>query len=96
MAMVEVKCEVKCPVCESNSVSKHGKTPKGVRRYICNNNDCPRKIFTLEYIRNGNKPGIDERIVKMTANASGIRDISRVLEISADKVISTLKKRKQS
>jgi hypothetical protein len=40
--------------------------------------------------------GIDEQIVKMTANASGIRDISRVLKISTDKVMSTLKKRKQT
>ena len=91
MAMIEVKC----PICKGASVSKHGKTPRGVQRYVCNNSDCPRKIFMLEYAYNGNKPGIDEQIVKMTANASGIRDIARVLEISTDKVMSTLKKQKQ-
>ena len=92
MAMVEVKC----PICNMATVSKHGKTPKGVQRYICNNSNCPRKIFMLEYAYNGNKPGVNEQIVKMTANASGIRDIARVLGISTDKVMSTLKKQKKS
>ena len=91
MAMVKVKC----PICNEANVSKHGKTPTGVQRYACNNNECPRKIFMLEYAYNGNKPGIDKQVVKMTANASGIRDIARVLEISTDKVMSTLKKRNQ-
>jgi hypothetical protein len=45
---------------------------------------------------NGWKPGIEESIINMVANASGIRDTSRVLKISQDKVISTLKKRKNS
>ena len=91
MAMVEVKC----PICGTNAVSKHGKDSKGVQRYACNNNDCPRKIFMLEYVYNGNKPGIDRQIVTMTANASGIRDIARVLGVSTDKVMSTLKKQKK-
>ena len=91
MAMVEVKC----PFCKSTKVSKHGKTPRGVQRYICNNADCPRKIFLLEYVYNGWEPGVDEKIVKMTANASGIRDISRVLEISKQKVQDTIKKQKK-
>jgi transposase-like protein len=47
-----------------------------------------------EYTQNGSKPGIDERIIEMTANASGIRDIARVLKISKQKVQNTLKKQK--
>jgi len=47
-----------------------------------------------EYTQNGSKPGIDEQIIEMTANASGIRDIARVLKISKQKVQDTLKKRK--
>jgi len=57
---------------------------------------CPRKIFMLEYAYNGNKPGVNEQIAKMMANASDIRDITRVLGISIDKVMSTLKKQKKS
>jgi len=46
----------------------------------------------LDYAYEGAKPGINEKIIEMTANASGIRDISRVLGISTDKVMDTLKK----
>ena len=50
------------------------------------------KSFMLEYIYKRCKPGIDETKIDMTANASGISDISRVLKISEGKVSSVLKK----
>ena len=80
---------VKCPVCEGTNISKNGKGVNGIQRYICNNKECPGKSFMLEYAYNGWKPGIDREIVKMTANACGIRDIARVLEISKQKVCDT-------
>jgi len=39
---------------------------------------------------------MDKKIINMTANASGIRDIARVLEISKQKVQDTLKKQQTS
>jgi len=39
--------------------------------------------------------GVKFRVLEMVINGSGVRDISRVLHISADVVIDTLKKRKQ-
>ena len=87
--------QVKCPQCQETDVSRYGKGANNAQRYICNNNDCPRKIFQLDYTYNGRKPGIDEQIIKMAANASGIRDTARVLGISADKVMDTLKKRQK-
>ena len=86
---------VKCPVCEGTNISKNGKGTNGIQRYICNNKECPGKSFMLEYAYNGWKHGIDGEIVKMTANACGIRDSARVLEISKQKVCDTLKKRKK-
>ena len=50
--------------------------------YICKVKDCLGKSFLLEYTYNGARPGIDEDIIKQTSNSSGIRDISRNLEIS--------------
>jgi transposase-like protein len=50
------------------------------------------KSFMLEYVYNGCKPNIDETIIAMTANASGISDISRVLKVSEGKISSVLKK----
>jgi transposase-like protein len=86
--------EVKCPYCKANDVVKNGKSKKGTQRFRCLNNNCHRKYFLLDYTYNGSKPGINEQIISMTSNASGIRDISRVLSISTDKVMDTLKKRK--
>jgi len=85
---------VKCPICKDTKVSKNGTNEKGEQRYICTAKDCLGKAFLLEYTYNGCKPGIEEDIIKQTSNASGIRDISRNLEISTYKVMSTLKKRK--
>ena len=84
--------QVKCPQCQKADVSRYGKGANNAQRYICNNRDCPRKIFQLDYTYNARKPGIDEQIIKMAANASGIRDTAGVLDISTDKVMDTLKK----
>lgn len=83
--------EVRCSKCGSIKVIKHGRTPIGKQRYQCK--DC-KNSFILDYTYNAYNPGTKETIIKMTANASGIRDISRVLGISTDTVIKTLKKRK--
>ena len=50
----------------------------------------------LKYTYKGWELGINEKIIDMTANASGIRDIARVLKISKQKVQDTLKKQKSS
>lgn len=83
---------VKCPRCGSTEIMKNGINANGKQRYICNNKECDGKSFILEYSYNGAAPGIDEKIIDMTANASGIRDIARVLKISKQKVQDTLKK----
>jgi transposase-like protein len=54
---------------------------------------CSGKTFKLTYRYAGCEPGIDKKIIDMAANASGIRDTARVLRISTDKVMDTLKKR---
>jgi transposase-like protein len=87
--------EVKCPVCKGTDISKNGKSRNDVQRYICNEPICGGKSFMLEYSYNGCKPGVDRKIIDMTANASGINDIKRVLEVSKGKVSSTLKKQKK-
>jgi len=91
-----VLTHVKCPKCNSVNVSKNGIGANNTQRYLCNNKDCVGKSFMLEYTYNGWKPDINEKILNMTANASGIRDIARVLKISKQKVQDTLKKRQIS
>ena len=86
--------EVKCPGCGETRVVKNGVSESGKQRYNCKNEACSVKSFQLEHVYTGCQPGINEKIVAMAANASGIRDTSRVLNVSQGKVISTLKKRK--
>jgi transposase-like protein len=90
------KIDVKCPSCKEVNVVRHGKTSTGVQRYRCLNKSCKNNTFLLEYTYNGCKPGINEKIVNMAANASGIRDTARVLKISQDKVMDVLKKQMRS
>ena len=85
MAVVQVAC-IQCR--ETENVVKNGRADTGNQRYLCRN--C-NKSFQLEYRSNGNRPGTHERIISMTMNGSGVRDISRVLQISPTTVIAHLK-----
>ena len=85
MAVVQVAC-IHCH--HTESVVKNGKAHSGHQRYLCRS--C-KKSFQLEYTYNATQPGTHGRIVDMTMNGSGIRDIGRVLKISPTTVIAHLK-----
>jgi len=57
---------------------KNGKTANKKQKYWCKN--C-RKQFITDYTYQGCRPFIRSLILKMTLNSSGIRDISRVLQM---------------
>ena len=84
--------EIVCPACGSNEITKSGCTEQGTQRYRCKNEDCTTKTFLLDYRYNAYKPGVKRQVVDMASNGSGIRESSRVLSISKNTVISTLKK----
>ena len=90
MALIEVLC----PICKSNEVVKFGLNKQGKQRYQCRNNSCERDTFILDYENKGYFQEIKKQIIEMTLNGSGIRDISRVLGISINTVLSELKKKK--
>lgn len=83
---------VLCPSCQSDKVVKFGKSAEGKQRFRCDNKNCKRTNFMLDYTYNGHKPGVKENIINMALNASGIRDTARVLKISVNTVIGTIKK----
>ena len=89
MAVVQVAC-IHCQ--QTQGVVKNGKADTGHQRFLCRS--C-KKSFQQDYRYNGNQPGIHERIVTMTMNGSGVRDIGRVLKISPTTVISHLKNCRQ-
>ncbi len=86
--------KVKCPVCESENVSKNSTSKVGKQQYICNNKQCHKSSFILDYTYNACKPEVKNKIIPITLNGSGIRDISRVLKIGTTTVMNCIKKEK--
>ena len=84
---------VHCPECQSIDGVQYGKQANGTQRYRCNNRDCPRTIFLLQYSDKGRLPAVKQQIGDMTLNGSGVRDIVRVLGVSSAPVIDVLKKK---
>jgi transposase-like protein len=93
MVIVVVKVSVKCIHCRSEAVVKMGKQANGTPRCKCNT--CG-KTFQTKYANNCATPQTKRLIVKTSINGSGIRDISRVLSISQNTVMSVLKKHKNA
>src|SRR5258705_6444293 len=83
---------VQCLHCQSTEVIKAGKQANGTQRYQCQNGQCERRIFLLQYQDRGRMPEIRRQVVDMALNGSGIRDTARVLRISPTTVIAVLKK----
>ena len=84
------KINVKCIHCQSEKVVKNGLSSNSTQRWRCKS--C-KKSFQLHYSYNAHKPGIKKQIIEQTMNNSGVRDISRNLQIAKGTVISTLKKK---
>jgi transposase len=78
-----------CPFCNSEDLVKNGHSATGKQRWRCNT--C-KKSFQLEYKYNAWKPGTKEAIIQQTLNSSGVRDISRNLQINKNPVVAVLKK----
>ena len=87
-----VSVAVQCPHCQSVDVIKAGKQSNGAQRYQCQNGQCARRVFLLQYQDRGRIPEIRRQVVGMAMNGSGIRDTARVLRISPTTVIAVLKK----
>jgi transposase-like protein len=83
---------VTCPYCQSDHITKRGKTNTDKQRYRCHNPNCPHHSFLLNPAYKGRLPEIKAQIIDMTLNSSGIRHTARVLSISTDTVINELNK----
>jgi transposase-like protein len=82
-----------CPECKTDDITKYGKTKEGKQRCYCHNEKCEIKTFILNYTYNGCQKNVKESIIDMAVNGSGIRDTARVLKISPNTVIKTIKKK---
>ena len=91
-----VTIPVQCPHCHSTEVIKAGKQANGTQRYQCQNGQCARRIFLLQYQDRGRVPEVRRQVVDMAVNGSGVRDTARVLRISPTTVIAILKKSRRA
>ena len=82
--------EITCPSCASRHVKKNGTTANKKQKYRCQ--ECLRQFIT-SYTYQGCLKFVRDLIVPMTLNSSGIRDIARVLSISTNTVLKTIRER---
>src|SRR5260363_341549 len=92
MRMWMALTQVACPLCASQHVVRFGINRQKKQRYQYRNTGCSKDPFILVYAHKGYLPETKRAIVELTLNGSGIRDISRVLGISVNTVLSELKK----
>lgn len=78
-----------CIRCGKADLQKNGHSENGTQRWHCKS--C-NKYFQYDYRYNARKPGVKEKITELTLNSSGVRDISRILQINKNTVIAELKK----
>ena len=81
---------VRCIHCHSIDVNKHG-FQQSKQRYRCQQSTCHR-TFILDYKNRGCLAAVKAQIVDMCINGSGIRDTARVLKVSRNTIINTIKK----
>ena len=80
--------EITCPRCSLRNIVKNGTTANQKQRYRCK---ACRRQFITDYTYRGCQLSVRQLVLPMTMNASGIRDIARVLRISPTTVLSLLK-----
>jgi IS1 family transposase/transposase-like protein len=86
--MCEITIQVKCPHCNGTKVKKNGIKRTGKQNFLCHT--C-RKQFQYLYHYRGANAATKALVRSMVLNSSGIRDISRVLNISIGCIISILR-----
>lgn len=79
---------ITCPACSSLNIKKNGINKQRKQRYQCK---LCGKQFILKYQYRAYFHYLRQLIVPMCLNGSGIRDISRVLRISATTVMKVIK-----
>src|SRR5918911_1275142 len=79
---------ITCPRCSARSIQKNGITANRKQRYRCTR--C-RRQFIIHYSYQGRDPEVRRLIVPLSLNGCGIRDIGRVLSVSPNTVLKTLR-----
>ena len=91
-----VSIPVQCPRCQSTAVIKAGKQANGTQRYQCQNGQCARRIFLLQYQDGAGCPRSAAKWSTWPSTGVALADTARVLRISPTTVIAVLKKSRRA
>ncbi|MDR1316083.1 MAG: IS1 family transposase, partial [Spirochaetales bacterium] len=81
---------IKCPHCQSPSITRNGKKSNDKQNYLCSG--CGRQFISdHEMTYRGCLAGIGSLVKIMLVRGIGIRDISTILQISITKVLKVLR-----
>ena len=61
---------IHCPTCDGIEVIKHGTTPDGKQRYCCQDTECSRRTFILQYTYCGYSPEVNQQISDIALNGN--------------------------
>ena len=84
---------VRCSHGHSEQMVKRGKTARGTQRSLGQNALCATGSFLLDSRNRGCVAEVQQQIIDMSLNASGVRDTARSLPISPTTVLSERKKK---
>ena len=84
---------VRCSHGHSEQMVKRGKTARGTQRSLGQNALCATGSFLLDSRNRGCVAEVQQQIIDMSLNASGVRDTARSLHISPTTVLRALKKK---
>jgi IS1 family transposase/transposase-like protein len=86
---MQIKIDITCPHCHSNSIKKNGKKYNGKQNYQCK--ICGHQfIYGGDYSQTGRKAGMAELILNLIVECTGIRNIRRILGVSFAKIYAVL------
>jgi transposase-like protein len=77
----------RCPHCQGEAVVKYGKTSTGKERFRCQPTPQCGRTCLRRSASPGCLPTVKQQIVEMTLNGSGIRAITRVLQVGPNTVL---------
>lgn len=83
MAVVEVRC----PDCNSLNVVRYGKQPNGTQRFICQNPDCKRRVFLLNYKVKPRNPEARQQIIDLALGGTSVDEVAQILDIPKETVM---------
>jgi transposase-like protein len=64
--LMTVWIAVECPDCHSTDIIKHGKSSENKQRFLCQNSECLRRTFILDYTYSGRTRKVKRQIVEMS------------------------------